>query len=156
VQVVGPARAPEIKLSSDPEMPADEVLSQLLLGRSIADLSPAQIAEIAVGLAQLTGKGGGFDPLGRIRAGLGLDRLSVGSNADGKGQVEAGRNLAPGVYLGVKQSTAGAGTQATVEIDIGRGMKLWGEVGTSAGGTSATGAAGGGGSGVGISWSKEY
>jgi len=156
VQVVGPASAPEIKLSSDPEMPADEVLSQLLLGRSIADLSPAQIAEIAVGLAQLTGKGGGFDPLGRIRAGLGLDRLSVGSNADGKGQVEAGRNLAPGVYLGVKQSTAGAGTQATVEIDIGRGMKLWGEVGTSAGGTSATGAAGGGGSGVGISWSKEY
>ncbi len=156
VHITGNASSPEIKLTSSPELPQDEVLALLLLGRSMAQLSPIQIAQVAAGLAELTGSGGGFDPLGKLRAGLGLDRLSVGANAAGGATVEAGRNIGSGLYLGLKQGTDGGGPQATVQLDLGYGLKLQGEVGTTAGASTATGESSGGGSGLGITWTKEY
>ncbi len=155
VRVTGHASAPEIRLTAEPELPQDEILAQLLLGRSLNQVSAFQAAQIAAGLAELSGQGGGFDPLGRIRGGLGLDRLSLGSTESGATTLEAGRNIAPGVYLGVRQGTGDSGTRATVQIDIGRGLKLQGEVGTSTGTPSATGA-GDSGSSVGVVWSREW
>ncbi len=130
---------PKITLSSVPELPQDEVLATLLFKRSAKELGPFQLASIAVALADLTGVGGGgLDPLGRVRKGLGLDRLSVGG---GNGttntgpSVEAGRYVANGVYVGARQGTgSGAGTQATVQIDITRGLKVETDVGTGTGG----------------------
>ncbi len=155
VRVTGNASAPEIRLTSEPELPQDEILAQLLLGRSLNQLSALQAAQIAAGIAELSGQGG-FDPLGRIRGGLGLDRLAIGSTESGATTLEAGRNIAPGVYLGVRQGTGDAGTKATVQIDIGRGLKLQGEVGTSTGTPSATGAGGSNGSSLGVVWSREW
>ncbi len=155
VRVTGRASSPEIKLTSEPELPQDEILAQLLLGRPVAQLNALQLAQIAAGLAELSGKGTGLDPLGRIRGGLGLDRLALGATESGATTLEAGRNLAPGVYLGVRQGTGDAGTKATVQIDLGRGLKLQGEVGTSSGAPSATGS-GGNGNSVGLVWSREW
>ena len=155
VRVTGRASSPEIKLTSEPELPQDEILAQLLLGRPVAQLNALQLAQIAAGLAELSGKGTGLDPLGRIRGGLGLDRLALGATENGATTLEAGRNLAPGVYLGVRQGTGDAGTKATVQIDLGRGLKLQGEVGTSSGAPSATGS-GGNGNSVGLVWSREW
>ncbi len=103
--VTGTASAPKLGLSSVPDLPQDEVLAHLLFGTSIAKLSPLQIAQIAAGLAELAGgSGGGFQPLESIRKGLGLDRLSVGAGQNGStGALEAGRYIAPGVYLGARQ-----------------------------------------------------
>src|SRR5690606_16302950 len=115
-----------------------------------------QLAQIAAGLAELSGKTTGLDPLGKLRSGLGLDRLSVGSTESGSATLEAGQNLGRGVYLGVRQGTGDTGTRATVRIDLGRGLKLQGELGTSSGTTAATGAGGGGGSSVGLVWSREW
>jgi translocation and assembly module TamB len=144
-----------VKLTSVPELPQDEILAQLLLGRPMAQLNALQLAQIAAGLAELSGTTTGLDPLGRIRGGLGLDRLAVGATQSGAATLEAGRNLAPGVYLGVRQGTGEAGTKATVQIDLGRGLKLQGEVGTSGGKPPATGTAGNGNS-VGVVWSREW
>jgi translocation and assembly module TamB len=155
VRVTGRASSPEIRLTSEPELPQDEILAQLLLGRPVAQLNALQLAQIAAGLAELSGKGTGLDPLGRIRGGLGLDRLALGATEGGATTLEAGRNLAPGVYLGVRQGTGDAGTKATVQIDLGRGLKLQGEVGTSSGAPSATGS-GGNGNSVGLVWSREW
>lgn len=140
--VGGFASAPKITLSSVPEMPQDEVLSQLLFQRSANSLGPAQVAEAAAAVARLSGLGGGaFDALGSLRQGLGLDRLSLGASSGGGGAaVEAGRYLARGVYLGARQATSGAGTQATVQIDLMRGLKLETSIGTG-GGADVTGAA---------------
>jgi translocation and assembly module TamB len=156
VRVTGHASAPEIRLTSEPELPQDEILAQLLLGRSLNRVSALQAAQIAAGIAELSGQGIGFDPLGRIRGGLGLDRLAIGSTESGATTLEAGRTIAPGVYLGVRQGTGDAGTRATVQIDIGRGLKLQGEVGTSTGAPSATGAGASNGSSVGVVWSREW
>ena len=90
----------------------------------------------------------------RNRQGLGLDRLAVGSGSKRNPTPEAGRYLAPGVYLGAKQSAAG-GSQASVQIDIAKGLKLEGTAGT--GNASAVGAAGASnGASVGLSYQFEY
>lgn len=143
----GYASSPTIKLTSSPPLPQDEVLSYLLFRRSLKEIGPFQIASIAASLAELTGVGGGGSPLDSIRNGLGLDRLSVGGNASGSGAaLEAGRYVASGVYLGAKQGAGGdAGTGATLQIDITRGLKVETDVGSGKGGNS-----------VGLTYEYEY
>ena len=145
LKVGGYASDPKITLSSTPELPQDEVLAYLLFKRSAKELGPFQLASIAAALAQLTGVGGGIgDPLDSVRKGLGLDRLSVGggtSNSSRGGSssgptLEAGRYIANGVYVGAKQGTTGSQTQAEVQIDITKGLKLQTDVGTGQGGNS--------------------
>ena len=148
--VGGFASAPKITLKSTPDLPQDEVLAYLLFKRSAAELGPFQIAEIAAGLAELSGVGGGgLNPLDRIRSALGLDRLSVGSggtnSTSSSPMLEAGRYVAKGVYVGAKQGTAGAGTQATVQIDITKGLKLETDAGSGQGANS-----------VGVTYSFDY
>ena len=145
--ITGYASAPKIKLSSVPDLPQDEVLAYLLFKRSAKELGPFQLAEIAAAVASLTGVGGGgINPLESVRKGLGLDRLSVGQGATGSApSIEAGRYVGNGVYVGAKQGTTGGQTQATVQIDITKGLKLQTDVGTGTGGNS-----------VGLTYQFEY
>jgi len=136
--VSGSAKDPKITLSSVPDMPQDEILAQLLFNTSTSKLSPLQLAQIAAALASLSGATSGFDPLESVRTTFGLDRLSVGSSSTGSPTLEAGRYLTRGVYLGAKQSASGSGTQATVQVDIAKGLKL--ETTAGSGSSSATGA----------------
>ncbi|HEY0426018.1 MAG TPA: translocation/assembly module TamB domain-containing protein, partial [Rhodopila sp.] len=153
--VSGSAKDPKITLSSVPDMPQDEILAQLLFNTSTSKLSPFQLAEIAAALASLSGATSGFDPLESLRNTFGLDRLSVGSNSSGSPTLEAGRYLTRGVYLGAKQSATGGGTQATVQVDIAKGLKLESTAGsgstTATGSTSSSDAAS-----IGLTYQFEY
>jgi len=134
----GTAADPTITLTSSPPLPSDEVLSQLLFGQSTQNLSPFQAASLAAALASLSGIGGSAvsDPLGGVRNALGLDELSLGGGQNGGApSLQAGRYVAPGVYVGAQQSTTGSGTQATVTIDLYKGLKLQTETGTSSSGS---------------------
>jgi translocation and assembly module TamB len=135
--ISGSAKDPKITLSSVPDMPQDEILAQVLFNTTTSKLSPLQLAQIATALASLSGATSGFDPLESLRNTFGLDRLSVGSNNSGSPTLEAGRYVARGVYLGAKQSATGGGTQATMQIDLAKGLKL--ETSAGSGNTSATG-----------------
>ena len=131
LNITGYADQPKIRLSSSPDLPQDEILAQLLFGQSVKQLTPFQVVQIAQALAAVTGIGGGGDPLASVRKGLGLDRLSVGA-ASGNGPgatVEAGKYVANGVYVGTKQGTSG-GTQAQVQIDLTKHLKLETQLGT--------------------------
>ncbi len=97
VRVTGTAAKPEIKLSSTPVLPQDEVLSEVLFGSSAAQLGPSQAAELASALASLAG-GGGFDVLGRLRQFAGLDRLALGAGTTGTG-VAGGKYINDNVYV---------------------------------------------------------
>ena len=140
--VTGYADAPVIKLSSAPDLPQDEILARLLFNESVSQLTPLQMASIAQAVASMSGVGGGFDPLAMLRKNLGIDRLSVsssGNSADNNSNtmVEAGKYVANGVYVGTRQGLNG-GTQARVQIDLTRHLKLDTVIGTG-GGTPATG-----------------
>jgi len=99
VEVTGTPRQPRIEIRSQPPLPEDEVLSRVLFGRSASQLSGLEAAQLAAALASLGG-GGGFDALGEIRGGLGLDRLTV-SSREGQTAVTGGRYLSDDVYLEV-------------------------------------------------------
>ncbi len=125
--ISGSAKDPKITLSSVPDMPQDEILAQLLFNTNTSKLSPLQLAQIAAALASLSGATSGADPLDKLRTTFGLDRLSVGSSSSGSPTLEAGRYIARGVYLGARQSASGTGTQATVQVDIARGLQVRGD-----------------------------
>ncbi len=127
VDVTGTAARPEIKLSSTPQLPQDEVLSQVLFGSSAAQLTGAQAAELASTLASLSG-GGGFDVLGRLRQFAGLDRLAFGQGASGTG-VSGGKYVTDAIYV---ELTGGGreGPSAAVEWRVRRNFSVISRVGT--------------------------
>ena len=134
----GTAAKPTITLTSSPPLPSDQILSQLLFGQSTQNLSPFQAASLAAALASLSGIGGSAvsDPLGGVRNALGLDELSIGGGQSGGApSLQAGRYVAPGVFVGAQQSTSGTGTLATVQIDLYKGLKLQTQTGTSSSGS---------------------
>lgn len=154
--VTGYADAPKLRLSSTPELPQDQILSQLLFGQSMQQLSPFQLAAIAQAAASFGGMGGS-DPLALVRGGLGLDRLSVNaaSGSSSGATVVAGKYVANGVYVGAKQGTSG-GSQAQVQIDLTKHLKVQTTLGS--GGTPTTGITpeNDPGSSIGLTYGFEY
>lgn len=114
IDVTGSPTAPRIELTSTPDLPQDEILARMLFGRSAMDLSALEAAELAGSIARLSGQGGGINPIGQIQAGLGLDRLRLGTSVEGNTELGVGQYLAPDVYLEV--TTAGAAGNS-VEVE---------------------------------------
>ncbi|MCA3323368.1 MAG: translocation/assembly module TamB domain-containing protein [Roseomonas sp.] len=139
VAVEGPARDPKISFTSNPELPADEVLARLLFGRRGGELSPFQMLQLAEALSGATGRPlpgpGGL--MERIRRTLALDRLSIGQEKEGEQRLgetpgatlETGRYVADGVFLGLKQSADGGPPRVGVQIDLMPRLRLEAESG---------------------------
>ena len=66
-----------------------------------------------------------------VRRTLGLDVLSVSSTPGSGTSIEAGRNIAHGVYVGAKQTAGGIGSQATVRLDLAPGLRLEADLGVA-------------------------
>lgn len=99
VHVGGTAAKPQITLSSTPNLPQDEILSQILFGGSASQLSTAQAAQIGAATASLA-SGGGFDVLSNLKEFAGLDVLAFG--ADGANiTVTGGKYVGSNLYLEV-------------------------------------------------------
>ena len=114
IRLSGRASKLDVTFSSSPELPQDEVLSRIIFGRSLNDLSPIQIARLASIATELTG---GRSPglVNGIRAGTGLDDLDVVQDEDGNAAVKAGKYVSDNVYLGVQ---AGRKSEATINLDV--------------------------------------
>lgn len=122
VRIRGTAARPEITLTSTPVLPNDEVLSQVLFGRSASQLSPLEAAQLASALSSLAG-GGGFDVVGNLRSFAGLDRLALAGGDESGVTVAGGKYLTDNVYLEI----AGGGREgpsAQVEWRVGRNLSI--------------------------------
>jgi len=143
IAVTGSAEDPEITFSSAPEQPQDEVLALLLFGKSMGNLSPAQLAQLAAAIATLTG-GSDSGPLAELRKSLGLDAIDLNLDGEDGPSVAVGKYINDNIYLGVEQGAGKASSRVTVDIDISNSLKLRGEVGAD------------GDSKAGIYFEKEY
>jgi len=121
IKVTGTAAAPEIALTSTPSLPQDEILSQVLFGRSASQLSGFEAAQLAAGVASLAG-GGGFDVIGNLRELAGLDRLSFGGDASAL-TVAGGRYITDKVYLEIIGGGEG-GAAVNVEWQVRRNLAV--------------------------------
>ncbi len=106
IRLTGTARDPEIAFSSDPALPEDEILPQVLFGRSVQDLSPFEGAQLAASLAALSGQAS-LDIVDAARAAAGLDRFNLRQDADGGFLVAGGIYLTRDVYVEVARTGLG-------------------------------------------------
>ncbi len=131
VTVTGIANDPDISFSSSPALPQDEVLARLIFGQSMSRLSPLQIAQLADAVGQLAG-GGSTSLLETLRSNLGVDDLDINTDETGQTTVSVGRYLNNRTYLQLEQGGA-EGARATINLDVGRGVKLKAGAGTEGG-----------------------
>jgi len=122
VRIRGTAARPEITLTSSPSLPNDEVLAQVLFGRSASQLSGVEAAQLAAALSSLAG-GGGFDVIGNLRTFAGLDRLAFGGGEESGVTVSGGKYLTEDIYL---ELTGGGreGPSAQVEWRIRKNLSI--------------------------------
>ncbi|WP_068090626.1 translocation/assembly module TamB domain-containing protein [Novosphingobium rosa] len=131
VNVRGTANHPDIAFSSVPALPEEEVLSRLLFGNSITQISAPEAVQLGAALAALHG-GGGVDPINKLRRAIGLDRLRIVSADVTTGQqtgVAAGKYLTHHVYAELVSD--GKGYSATnLEFRITNWLALLGSAST--------------------------
>jgi len=142
VTVSGRVSDLDISFSSQPNLPEDEVLARLIFNRSIDELSPLQIAQLAAAAAELAG-GANTSLLGSLRKATGLDDLDVVTDSEGNAAVRAGRYIRDNIYLGVEAGAKGT-TRGTINLDITENLKARGGVGSD------------GDSSLGVFYEKDY
>ena len=125
IVVEGPAGAPEVSFVSMPELPQDEVLSQLIFGRDIESISPLQAVQLASAVSTLAGRGGGA--LDSFRQTIGLDDFDVTTDEQGNAAVRAGAYLSENVYTDVTVTSEGT-TEINLNLDLTREITAKGSV----------------------------
>lgn len=144
--ISGTGQRPQIKFSSTPSLPEDEVLSRVLFGDSVTNLSAPEALQLAAALNGLRGGGSGFNPMNSIKKGLGIDRLRI-LGADPtigrKTAVAAGQYIGKSVYVEVATDAQGY-TATNFEVGLTRSLSILSQVATL------------GGSSVSLRWKKDY
>jgi translocation and assembly module TamB len=135
IHVTGTGLHPEISFLSVPALPEDELLSRLLFGTSITNLSAPEALQLAAAVASLRGGGGGgfnLDPINAVRKAVRLDRLRIlpaDLTTGQKTAVAAGKNIGRRTY--VELITDGQGYSATsIEYRITRWLSVLSTVST--------------------------
>ena len=129
VEVEGEVENPEIRFSSVPSLPEDEVLAQLLFGRSATRISPFQAAQLASAVIELAGKnGGGIVSL--LREKTGFDDLDITTNESGDTDMRAGKYISENVYSDVTVSSDGT-SEVNLNLDVNRSLTVRGGVGST-------------------------
>lgn len=132
IRVTGVALKPEITFASVPALPQDELLSRLLFGTSITNLSAPEALQLAAAVAALRDGNGGLNPINAVRRAAGLDRLRILPADPQTGQ---GTSIAAGKYvtrrLYAEIVTDGQGYSATrVEFQVTRWLSLLSSIST--------------------------
>jgi autotransporter translocation and assembly factor TamB len=134
IDVSGRASHPEIRLSSDPPLPQDDVMALVLFGRPAERLSPLQALQVANAIATLTGDSplsGGTGILDRARTGLGLDLLDVSVDDEGS-SVIVGKYLRRGVFVSASPGIGDKPGSVATEIELSKSVSVETKVGQDA------------------------
>lgn len=142
IRISGPADEPVLSFESSPPLPDEEVLAQLLFGKTLQGLSAFQAAQLAIAVRTLAGVGG-EGLVGKIRSGTGLDNLDITTDEEGNASLTAGKYLSEKVYTEVTIDPTGK-TQIDLNFDVRPHVTLKGSVDSD------------GNTGVGIYLEKNY
>ena len=146
INITGTGQQPRIAFTSTPALPQDEVLSRLLFGSSVTNLSATEAIQLAAALNSLRAAGGGLNPLGQLRSAAGIDRLRILGEDDTTGRgmaLAAGQYLTDNIYVEIITDARGY-TAVQLEIALTRSLSLLSQTGSF------------GGSRAGLKYSKDY
>ncbi|MET0247890.1 MAG: translocation/assembly module TamB domain-containing protein [Sphingomonas sp.] len=146
LNISGTAQQPRISFTSTPSLPQEEVLSRILFGSSVTNLSAVEALQLASSLNSLRGGGGGLNPLGKLRSATGIDRLRVLAADDKTGRgtaLAAGQYITDDIYIEVITDARGfAATQ--LEVALTKSLSILSQTGSF------------GGSSVSLRYSRDY
>ncbi len=117
----GPLNSPQITLQSAPPLPLSSIMSYLLFGQDLSEISGFQALQLATSIASFASQGP--DILESTRRSLGLDRLRIIA-APGSGPesetvaIEAGKYVAEGVLVSFSQGAEDSSTNASIEVEL--------------------------------------
>jgi translocation and assembly module TamB len=139
VRVTGSGQRPDIAFTSTPALPQDELLSRLLFGTSITNLSAPEAVQLAAAVASLQSGGAGLNPINALRQAIGLDRLRIlpaDATTGAKTAVAAGKYITKRTYIELVSDGQGY-SASRIEFQITRWLSLLSTISTI-GRTSAT------------------
>ena len=142
----GTAQAPKLALSSSPGLPQDELLALLLFGRQLSSISPFQAYQLAQAARELAGEGSGPGVLDKLRSGIGLDTLDVGTDADNNVTLTTGKYVTDRVFVGVEQGTGTDPQSKAVTTEIELTPSISANTALDADGNQT----------LGVEWKKDY
>ncbi len=122
----GNALEPTVTFTSVPDLPQEEVISRLVFGQGLQNLSPFQAAQLASAVASLAGQGG-EGMIGQIRKSAGLDNLDLRTDALGNSSVTLGKYLTRKIYSELTVDQTGKST-LNLNLDVTRNLTLRGSV----------------------------
>ncbi|MBF0192127.1 MAG: translocation/assembly module TamB domain-containing protein [Magnetococcales bacterium] len=142
VGLEGTVQRPRVKLTSDPSMSEEEILSHLLFDRATDSITPTQALKLALALKSMQGGGPGL--LGSVQKELGIDRLDVGGDSVESGTVSAGKYLTDDIYLEVEKGLKSDSGRINVEVEMTPRLYLKTGVDAKSNGD------------IGVQWKKDY
>ncbi len=131
ITVTGSAQKPDIAFSSTPALPQDEVLSRMLFGTSVTNLSATEALQLASAVNGLRGGKDNLNPLGALRSATGIDRLSIvgADTATGRGtSLAAGKYITNNVYVEIVTDSKGF-TATQLEIALSHALSVLSQTG---------------------------
>jgi autotransporter translocation and assembly factor TamB len=146
IAVAGTAQAPEVTLTSTPQLPQDEILSRVFFDKSVTELTPMEMVRVAQIIGVMSGRmGGGIDPITQLRKKAGIDMFSVNrDDKTGDTSVSVGKYLSDGIYMSVDQGLNTEGSAVKLQIELRPNLQLETRVGNDSDNS------------VGINWKKDY
>ena len=124
----GEIRDPDITFESNPQLPEEEVLSQLLFGRGLDSISALQAAQLANAIAVLAGRGS-EGIVSNLRDSVGLDDLDLTTDEEGDISVRAGKYLSDNLYTDVQVEADGT-SKINLNLDVSQELTARGSVGS--------------------------
>lgn len=146
LRLEGDVSSLSIKLDSDPPVPRDEILSQVLFGQSVSEISAVQAIQLARYAPLFSSKLSAVSVLGSGSAKpFMLDRLNLRSGSGaGDASVSAGKYLGNDLYVEFEQGLGSQKSEASIEWRFAPHWALKGKTGSNAEG------------GAGLFWKKNY
>lgn len=126
----GELTGPRLTLHSTPAMPISAMLSYLIFGSDISEISPIQAGQLAAVALTLAGEGPNLMEIARKK--LGLDRLVVSTTPTKEGEekpaIQVGKYLTKGILFTVSQGLDPSMGHISVEIDLTHGIIFEAEI----------------------------
>jgi len=124
----GPLNKPQITFQSNPPLPLSRIISYLIFGKDLSDVSGLQALQLAGTITSMAGEGP--DILEMTRKSLGVDRLQIlmtpSSLNEGAETIslEVGKVIFPGFLVTIRQGAEDSSPDIGIEVDITHGFTL--------------------------------
>ena len=126
LKIGGNARRPKLSFDSRPPLPQEEVLSQVLFGKSASSISRFEALQLANAVREVAnfGSDGGFNAMGFMRESLGLDVLRLGGTDNDRQRRTSSLSGGMGQELSGGAGVSGGGEDGSDEISVEAGKYI--------------------------------